>query len=263
MTHQNHWNVTEKIPRFPADAEAPDDQLDVDVKFSPASPLEQENRVRESKPGHAKVIKSVLSTSQVDNSRYQLDGGQNHIGLNPLVQCLHHISITPMSTSTIGWSLQDLFLDVLQLADGSTKCLAGFHDRFEGQLRNYLNTAKSIYITHTNLCDCSSYSIITDFEDQWFTLLGGSKKHAKIHRIIPAVICLRLVLITFLYHIFSGCLTDKSSNYQGKHRVQKICCMKSASFFEVVPTETMRNSMVQLNGCNLKVHRKWCQFDVQ
>lgn len=27
--------------------------------------------------------------------------------------------------------------------------------------------------------------------------------------------------------------------------------------FEVVPTETMRNSMLQLNGCNLKVHRKW------
>lgn len=60
-----------------------------------------------------------------------------------------------------------------------------------------------------------------------------------------------------MYHIFSGCLTDKSSNYQGKHRVQEICCMKSANFFEVVPTETMRNSMLQLNGCNLKVHRKW------
>ena len=29
-----------------------------------------------------------------------------------------------------------------------------------------------------------------------------------------------------------------------------------SQFFEVVPTETMRNSMLQLNGCNLKVHEK-------
>ena len=36
-----------KIPRFPADAEAPDDQLAVDLKFSPASQLEQGNRVEQ------------------------------------------------------------------------------------------------------------------------------------------------------------------------------------------------------------------------
>lgn len=154
------------------DAEAPDDQLDVDVKFSPASPLEQGNKVRESKPGHAKVIKSVLFTSQVDNSGYQLDGGRNHIGLNPLVRCLHHISITPMSTSTIGWSLQDLFLALLQLADGSTKYLTGFII----QLQNSLNTATSIsYLTHTTCVTVHhSLSLLTS-RINFLHNLGGRK----------------------------------------------------------------------------------------
>ena len=77
------------------------------------------------------------------------------------------------------------------------KIFASFHDRFEGQLRNSLNTAKSIEIlnththTHRNVCNCSSniLSLLTS-RINFLHNLEGQKivNDYIIHRNIPAVI---------------------------------------------------------------------------
>ena len=143
----------------------------MDLKFSPASQLEQGNRVEQEQLVMRMSSKADAFYEVLFLHLFTTPGGQFRIstrwGSKP------HWAQPPgaMSAPHFHHSHVDFYDWMIPSGPVSRffavgrwidKIFASFHDRFEGQLRNSLNTAKSIEIlnththTHRNLCNCSS-----------------------------------------------------------------------------------------------------------